>query len=210
VSRLATALAHPGPLEVQRWLLAGAAGDLAPFDVHVVGSVLSLAVCDAQREHRPLGACVGLGGEDLKALVARFFPNALRLLTRFDSRQRPPMTAVEASLRELLASHTTGDTVLQRELSAIVARRSQRRNHLWQDLGLASRGELSTLMRRHFAPLARRNRTDMRWKKFFARQLCSDGVAPVCPAPSCGECDDRGACFGEEPGPTLITAALGP
>jgi nitrogen fixation protein NifQ len=206
MSRLAAALAHPGPLEVQRWLLAGAAPGKPAPDVHVQGCVLSLAVCDAQRERRPLGACVGLGGDDLVLLVSRYFPHAQRLLERFDSRQRPPMTQVEASLRELLEGQTTAGTRLQLELAAIIARRSQRQNHLWQDLGLAARAELSELMRRHFAPLARRNHGNMRWKKYFSRQLCADGTATVCIAPSCGECDDAGSCFGEERGETLLSA----
>jgi nitrogen fixation protein NifQ len=206
VSRLAAALAHPGPAEVHRWLLAGAAAGVDPFDGHVVASVLSLAVCDAQRERRPLGACVGLGGADLAALVERCFPHARRLLQRFDSPQRPPMTHLEASLRELLEGQSTAGTQLQQELAAIIARRSQRQNHLWQDLGLRSRLELSQLMTRHFAPLARRNHSDMKWKKFFSRLLCSDGTVAVCTAPSCGECDDRDSCFGEERGETLLTA----
>ena len=205
MSRLATALAHPGPIEVHRWLMAGAASDLDAFDVHVVGSVLSLAVCEAQKERRPLGACVGLGGDDLLKLVARYFPHAQRLLARFDSRQRPPMTEVEAHLRELLESLSTEGSPLEHDLSAIIARRAQRPNHLWQDLGLGARTELSTLMTRHFAPLARRNSQDMKWKKFFSRQLCTEGVAPVCTAPSCGECDDFQSCFGDEQGESLVT-----
>jgi nitrogen fixation protein NifQ len=199
-------MAHPGPLEVLRWLTAGAAEGFDAFDVHVVGSVLALGVCEAQKERRPLGACVGLGGEDLMALVSRYFPHAERMLARFDSRQRPPMTEVEARLREMLESLSTEQSPLEHELSAIVARRAQRQNHLWQDLGLRNRGELGELMRRHFAPLARRNTQDMKWKKFFSRQLCVDGVAPVCTSPSCGECDDYQACFGDEAGETLITA----
>ena len=206
MSRLVTPLAHPGPLEVHRWLLAGASSALPPFDLHVVACVLGLAVCDAQREHRPLGACVGLGGEDLIALVARCFPHAQRLLARFDSRQRPPMTLVEASLRELLESQSTSATPFEVELSAIIARRAQRQNHLWQDLGLRSREELTRLMALHFAPLARRNKADMKWKKFFSRQLCADGLGTVCVAPTCGECCDSAACFGAEPGKSLLTA----
>lgn len=206
MSRLATAMAHPGPIEVCRWLMAGAAGDLDGFDVHVIASVLSLAVCEAQKERRPLGACVGLGGDDLVKLVATYFPHAQRLLARFDSRQRPPMTEVEAHLREMLDSLSTEGSALEHDLSAIIARRAQRQNHLWQDLGLRNRGELSTLMTRHFGPLARRNTQDMKWKKFFSRQLCVDGVAPVCIAPSCGECNDYDACFGDEKGESLVTA----
>jgi nitrogen fixation protein NifQ len=116
------------------------------------------------------------------------------------------MSHAEACLRDLLEGTSSGGTPLQLELAAIIARRAQRHNHLWQDLGLRSRAELSQLMTRHFAPLARRNRSDMKWKKFFSRLLCADGTVLVCTAPSCGECDDVDSCFGDERGETLLTA----
>jgi nitrogen fixation protein NifQ len=44
----------------------------------------------------------------------------------------------------------------------------------------------------------------MKWKKFFARALCLDGAFPICTAPSCGECDELDACFGDESGESLL------
>jgi nitrogen fixation protein NifQ len=97
---------------------------------------------------------------------------------------------------------TTGD--LGALLAIVVARRAMRPNHLWQDLGLTNRGELSALMRRHFAPLALRNRQDMKWKKFFYRMICSDDSYRLCVAPSCSECSDFNGCFGDESGESLL------
>jgi nitrogen fixation protein NifQ len=89
----------------------------------------------------------------------------------------------------------------------MIARRAQRPNHLWQDLGLDSRRDLSELMTRHFKPLAMRNTQDMKWKKFFYRTICSDAAYSLCTAPSCGECDDFDHCFGEETGQSLLARA---
>ncbi|CAN0620973.1 Protein NifQ [Burkholderia multivorans] len=71
-------------------------------------------------------------------------------------------------------------------------------NHLWQDLGLPSRRELSALIGRWFPRLAAKNTHDMKWKKFFYKQLCEREGLFVCRAPSCGACSDYVHCFGPE------------
>ena len=72
--------------------------------------------------------------------------------------------------------------------------------HLWQDLGLPSRDALSLLIGRWFPALAARNADNMKWKKFFYRQLCERAGVPICKAPHCAECCDRALCFGPEDG----------
>jgi nitrogen fixation protein NifQ len=71
-------------------------------------------------------------------------------------------------------------------------------NHLWQDLQLASRSELSALMRHWFPALVLRNAQDMKWKKFLYKQLCEKEEIQICKAPSCAVCTDRPVCFGPE------------
>ncbi|MDQ7990419.1 MAG: nitrogen fixation protein NifQ [Candidatus Dactylopiibacterium sp.] len=83
-------------------------------------------------------------------------------------------------------------------LAAVIASAAQRGNHLWQDLGLPSRRELSDVLRLRFARLAARNGGDMKWKKFFYRELCQRAGVPICKSPSCGDCVDHGDCFGAE------------
>jgi nitrogen fixation protein NifQ len=56
----------------------------------------------------------------------------------------------------------------------------------------------------HFAPLARANKRDMKWKKFFFRAICRDASYSLCTAPSCSECCDFDNCFGEEDGESLL------
>ncbi|MBK7001423.1 MAG: nitrogen fixation protein NifQ [Rhodoferax sp.] len=71
-------------------------------------------------------------------------------------------------------------------------------DHLWQDLGLAHRGELSFLMQTAFTSLAALNVNDMKWKKFIYRQYCSKEGIYVCPTPSCAECADFNTCYAPE------------
>jgi nitrogen fixation protein NifQ len=68
-------------------------------------------------------------------------------------------------------------------------------NHLWQDLQLPSRAELTALMNHWFPALAARNDRDMKWKKFFYKQLCDRAEISVCRAPSCAVCSDYALCF---------------
>jgi len=83
-------------------------------------------------------------------------------------------------------------------LAECVARACMGEDHLWHDLGLPSRAELSALLHEHFAPLAVRNVNGMRWKKFFYKQLCEQVGITVCRAPSCGVCAHYADCFGSE------------
>lgn len=71
-------------------------------------------------------------------------------------------------------------------------------DHLWQDMGFWSRNDLSGMIRYAFAPLADKNTQDMKWKKFFYKQLCVREGVYACRAPSCQVCVDYSNCFGPE------------
>jgi nitrogen fixation protein NifQ len=83
-------------------------------------------------------------------------------------------------------------------LAYAVASAAMGENHLWEDLGLPNRKVLSDLMREHFPSLAAKNTGDMKWKKFFYRQLCTRAGVPICKSPHCAECSDYAVCFGPE------------
>ena len=93
------------------------------------------------------------------------------------------------------------------ELAACVARACLGNDHLWHDLGLPSRAELSGLLHEHFPGLASRNAGNMRWKKFFYKQLCEQVGIRACRAPTCGVCAHYGECFGSEESPIAQLAA---
>lgn len=83
-------------------------------------------------------------------------------------------------------------------MAHVVAAGCMAADHLWQDLGLPTRGELTALMRRNFPTLAARNVKDMKWKRFLYKQLCEAEGIYTCRAPSCQVCTDYHACFGPE------------
>jgi nitrogen fixation protein NifQ len=193
--------------DVYEWLMSGGQHSVCDrFDAHVVASTLSMAVVEARVEGRPAGEAVGLDPPELTALVAETFPHARELFMRLETTAPISIAPDEACLRDLLTRCTTNGTPLQARLACIVARRAQRPNHLWQDLGLRNRRELSWLMGRHFEWLASRNTRDMKWKKFLYRTICRDGSFPICTAPSCAECCDFDDCFGGEDGESLLAS----
>ncbi len=106
-----------------------------------------------------------------------------------------------ADLVSLLLAHADPAAGTAREIARVaftVALASLGDNHLWQDLQLGSRAELSALMRHWFPALVALNAGDMKWKKFLYRQLCEREQVLICKSPSCAVCSDRPACFGPE------------
>jgi nitrogen fixation protein NifQ len=83
-------------------------------------------------------------------------------------------------------------------LASIIAHACLRPDHLWRDLGLSGRDEVTDMLSRYFPALVARNVDGMRWKKLLARELAlSLGRTPQ-PAPGCPGCEDFGFCFGDE------------
>ena len=101
-------------------------------------------------------------------------------------------------LMELLLASRADDSKETFWLASTIATACLGDNHLWQDMGLAGREELSWLLKRHFTSLYERNVGNMKWKKFFYKELCRRAQVVLCKAPSCGTCPDYAACFGAE------------
>jgi nitrogen fixation protein NifQ len=187
------------------WLMDRAAGTVCDrFDAHVLASVYSLAIAETQTSGISLSEGTGARTNGLRAMIRDVFPPALPLLDAFVVCNELFIPEDERSLRELLTRFSTLRTPFQQHLAALIARRAMRPNHLWQDLGLRNRGELSELMRRHFDPLAKRNVNDMKWKKFLYRMICREEGFRLCTAPSCAECNDFAVCFGDESGESFL------
>ena len=141
-----------------------------------------------------LPPCLGLDAEDYRHLVGDYFPGFAGTAPG-----RPVAALPEwGDLRQLLLDYRADARASIGWLAAIVASACAGSDHLWQDLGLSCRDELSALMRINFPELARANAGDMKWKKFLYRHLCAREGIYVCPAPSCGECRDYAQCFGAE------------
>lgn len=165
------------------------------FDRHVFACILAKGAAEAAR---PLTEAVGLAAQQLVQVQQRYFPAAHWLVAGLDG-DAGEDAPEEPDLRRMLADNASCPGAPAGQwLAAMVARRSLQPDHLWQDLGLAARGDLSGLLHRHFAPLAARNVRDMKWKKFFYRQMCEDEGVSICKSPVCDTCSDFPACYGPE------------
>jgi nitrogen fixation protein NifQ len=101
-------------------------------------------------------------------------------------------------LLRLMLQDRAGDSPSEVWMAQVVATGCMGSDHLWQDLGLWSRPDLTELMRRNFPALAGRNVKDMKWKRFLYKQLCEAEGIYTCRSPSCEACSDYHACFGPE------------
>jgi nitrogen fixation protein NifQ len=101
-------------------------------------------------------------------------------------------------LRKLLLDNRSRVGQSETWMAHIVTAGCMGSDHLWQDLGLWSRKDLTRLMLENFKPLALRNSKDMKWKKFLYKQLCEAEGIYTCRAPSCEVCVDYRECFGPE------------
>ncbi len=165
------------------------------FDRHVLASILAVA----SMENGTVAERAGLATADLASLMAHWFPGAcgLGLACAGASAAEDDETAM---VRDLLLMHRSSDCETSRWLAAMIARRAMEPNHLWEDLGLRDRSELTRLLSRHFAPIAARNTQNMKWKRFFYRALCESDGFVMCTTPVCAECRDFDLCFGDESG----------
>lgn len=174
-----------------------------PFDRHLFACTIAHVQAESVQ---PLTRGLGLSAEALAALIGRHFPACPDLLAGLTaaSDDDAPLSPEEPDLRALLLDDRRGALVEEEWLAHIVARCSLGANHLWQDLGLTGREDLSALMQRHFPALAARNDRDMKWKKFLYREVCErDGII-ICKSPNCAVCVDYSVCFGREDGPRKV------
>ena len=179
----------------QAALLAAARNPHDPVTLAFAG-VIALA----PRRSAPYNVSIaGLDSAALAALQAHSFPALQTPLLCTDS-----VLATQLCLEEfddlvgLLLDHRTYLDEPSRWLAHAIATAAMADNHLWQDLGLSHRAELSRLMQAHFTSLAQLNAGDMKWKKFLYRQLCERAGLTICRSPSCGVCSDYAQCFGPE------------
>jgi nitrogen fixation protein NifQ len=61
------------------------------------------------------------------------------------------------------------------------------------------------LLNENFPGLAAKNVGDMKWKKFFYRQLCERAEIPICKSPNCAICTDYDVCFAVEDGDAKVS-----
>ncbi|MGL6259015.1 nitrogen fixation protein NifQ [Vibrio sp. WXL103] len=101
----------------------------------------------------------------------------------------------EQDLSQLLNEHLNTKRQYGRDMVTLLAKASLLPSHLWQILGLESRNQLGELIQFYFPTLFAKNTLNMRWKRFFYKQLCDQGGDYVCRAPNCLHCSSFKECF---------------
>jgi nitrogen fixation protein NifQ len=142
---------------------------------------------------------LGLEPEMFMGMMAHHFPSYQLESVPNPGRSLDLARAPEsADLLQLLLHGRTQGNQSEQWLAHILVAGCMGNDHLWQDLGLWNRADLSRLFVYNFRPLAALNDRDMKWKKFLYKQLCAGEGVYVCRAPSCEVCTDYQECFGPE------------
>jgi nitrogen fixation protein NifQ len=178
--------------EIYEWLMAGRRGD-------ALEDILARILASWFLDYGVLPDHLGLTAEEFSNMLRHHFPGinpaGLSRPTRLADPQR---FAEMEDLHKLLMENRSGSSQSEAWMADIVVAGCMGSDHLWQDLGLWSRQDLSRLMLENFEPLAKRNSKDMKWKKFLYKQLCEAEGIYTCRAPSCEVCIDYRECFGPE------------
>ncbi|WP_157747738.1 nitrogen fixation protein NifQ [Cohaesibacter sp. ES.047] len=141
---------------------------------------------------------LGLERPDFDAMLACLFPGMAPPETSAQSRIEPERGPELDDVKSLLLEHRTGRSEAEIWVAQIVATGCMGSDHLWTDLGLFSRKTLGTMLKHNFCALAELNDKNMRWKKFFYRQLCAKEGFILCRSPSCETCSEYKVCFAED------------
>ncbi|PND32685.1 nitrogen fixation protein NifQ [Achromobacter pulmonis] len=147
-----------------------------------------------------LGGC-GLTPQELDGLLARLFPGAApaELRAQRAALAAPVLDAKQAAFKQMLRGLLQAWSVPAADITAWVtgalAHACLRPDHLWRDLGLSGREDVTALLARHYPGLVARNVGNLRWKQFLAYAAYERaGLAPA-QAPGCPACEDYGVCY---------------
>lgn len=154
--------------------------------------ILGFALQERERGLGTLPERLGLQPAQLADLAETWFPGAT--LPDLDA-PVPARLPDQEAIALLLLWRGGARCAESHWLAAIIGRRALESRHLWEDLGLPNRRALNDLMRRHFPAIHAANAQNMRWKKFFYRQICADTDFALCLSPTCDACEERPTCF---------------
>lgn len=173
------------------------------FDQYVLACVLSRALEEIDAGEATATEATGLSQAELRDILNGSFPAPTSHAFRLEEVSDVEPGLEEELLRGLLLAHARAGDSASVCFAKIIARRALRHDHLWRELGLFDRVELSRLVATHFPTLAAGNTNNMRWKRYFYRKLCEAEGFSLCTAPTCQECKDLESCFCHEEGESV-------
>lgn len=143
---------------------------------------------------------LGLPQSELLEMIWQYFPERQSLESMPSEQYARLLTTVPTEfhgLVDLLSKSTTPaqpDTAV-RWLAHALAGACFGNRHLWEDLELAGRESVSTLLERYFEPLYLRNTSNLRWKRFLFVELGAALDIQDMRPPGCTQCDSFRQCF---------------
>jgi len=146
----------------------------------------------------------GLDAPALSRLLAHYFPGTTPSRSPVHELMSQDAVCTALSIEEfdellaLLREHRRDDSEETEWIARALVSACAGANHLWQDMALPNRDALSCLIKHYFPILYYKNSGNVKWKKFFYRQLCDRAEIRLCKAPSCGVCSDYAQCFGPD------------
>jgi nitrogen fixation protein NifQ len=170
--------------------------------------LLKIGLVDSKESGISIEEALGLNASDIDQIVALWAPSMKSCLSERVRQEHVSFDEEEQQLFTLFQRFRRDQKQETVWLASALTRRCMSSNHLWQDLGLGTRAELGSLMQEFFPELASRNKLNMKWKKFFYRCLCEMEGFTLCAAPTCQQCNDYNACFGEESGLARISGQI--
>lgn len=171
-----------------------ACADQSPNSVWLAQIIASWSVGDGV-----LPDSLGLSPAQFQQLLDRYFPGYALAAQACSGSSLDYSRMLEKQDLEILLGQFAANPGAETEwLIALIVAACLGSDHLWQDLGLWSRTDLSAMLGYNFPELLVRNSKDMKWKKFLYKQLCEAEGLYVCRAPSCEVCKDYPQCFGPE------------
>jgi len=165
-----------------------------PADRTLFAGLIAIAC----RDSADPAAAIGLTAAEFVLLRDSCFPGIDR--SQLCGRaKRQPQTAT-TDLRNLLDGYfPNAPSPLTHFFALALAARAACPGHLWVAMGLQERPQLSAAIARHLPALHAANDRNMRWKRFFFKQLCTQSGGTLCKTPDCGVCSDYALCFAPEP-----------
>lgn len=167
-------------------------------------AVFTLARTEQEETGEDLKDLLGIDANTIAVLQEKYLPSSAMTAIIVNNETKPDIPKDQETLAVLLKWRGLPTSRTSLIWADIIARRCRQPHHLWQDLGFQDRAQLGNLMRRHFPRMVELNDQNMRWKKFFYRQICADSSFLLCLAPTCQECEEYDLCFGEETGAALL------